>query len=125
MQAIVLDIKRASAAHNVCCFPVCSVKENLRTVSPEIRLRIMMECRFYLPKGVRACPEHLELNDIQNSDDAIYEYDKTKIQDMVELLCSKSNTGTKLVKKSVCEEGKLTNSQIKLFFGRLLDCFNY
>lgn len=107
MQSINLDIKRVTATQHICCYPGCFSKQ-IRQVSTETRSKIMMDMRIYLPKGVRACEMHSESNTWAASAEVgvgiYFDYDKRKIEDMIELLCIKPKAQPK-VQKSVSETG--------------------
>lgn len=57
---ICLNIKRTAASKSKCSFPKCKEKKNLKTIKKEVRYRVAVEEKIYIPQQSVACENHIE-----------------------------------------------------------------
>lgn len=85
---IILSLKRAKISTQKCSHPSCNRKSELHKVSLALRLQLLRLHRFYMPKLVRACNQHLHFEawtpfDCENGENS---YTGDQIEDMVDML---------------------------------------
>lgn len=89
-----LSIKRCSVSKRLCAYPSCNEKCGLKLLSKEIRYTVLFRSKVFIPYRTLGCPNHsneaawLNIANIivQNE----FEYSKKQIQEMFDLLLSKS-----------------------------------
>lgn len=83
-----LTIKRATISLKVCSFPLCGQKLDLHTVPLKTRKETLKHKRFYMPRLVKACPQHINHEAWMSIDcfDGENMFTVEQIEDMVDML---------------------------------------
>ncbi|XP_031622973.1 uncharacterized protein LOC116340560 [Contarinia nasturtii] len=125
-EAIHLKIKRTGATKRNCNHPLCGITTRLATIPKEIRYRIAVDYKVYIPSSSVACGNHIQseswmnVNAIITSEES--KFTKQHLEEMFSLL---SNPPAKtIISKESCtgeEEMKLLSGHTKHDFKMLLN----
>lgn len=93
-----LSIKRTAVSKRRCNYPSCWHTNGLTNISREMRYRIAVQRKVYIPKYAVACSIHNNLAAWENSNETIeandHQFRREYIEDMFDLL---TNPTTKIV----------------------------
>lgn len=119
-----INIGRCTASHSYCAFRSCPEMKDLHNIKKGVRIKILREQRFYIPADTRACLSHYESkawNDLNNFGPMKTTYNKSQIEDMVDLLRPQKMPEDDLMEGTSSSDMKITTGLDTNQFQVLLD----
>lgn len=92
---VCLSVKRCASTQRRCSFGDCSLAEGLATIPRQFRLIILKTHRVFIPAAARFCSNHTQPDTWENYGEAIHNYTKEQIEEMLELLLNTAPDSTK------------------------------